>query len=205
MRWIALVVGLSTLGIGSARAEQGEASGGVEGALVLPGFSSQDRTAFALATWGVGAVGQYGVLDDLYVQGRFSFMTFQGRSARDLEVSGRALPGTLEFETFQYHVELGARYKLLAGYDIAPYVETHLGYLWSAVRDQRFLTPGGKDYGVDLPNRGEGAFTLGGGVAVDYRLFDLLFVGVAVRFVYAFGGDFHRYHLATPLQVSVYW
>ena len=71
--------------------------------------------------------------------------------------------------------------------NFAPYVETHLGFLWSAIRGQRFFTPGGKDYGIDLPNRGEGAFTMAGGVAVDQRLFNLLFLGVAVRLVYAFG------------------
>src|SRR5262245_20818654 len=132
----------------TARGEQGEASGGVEVALVLPGFKSNDPTAFALATWGVAAFGPYGVLDDLYVQARFSFMTFEGKSERDLDVSGRSLPGTLQFDTFQYHLELGARYKLFAGYDLAPYIETHVGFLWSAIRDQRFLTPGGKDYGL---------------------------------------------------------
>lgn len=189
----------------AAQAEEGEASAGVEGALVLPGFASNDPTAFALATWGVGVVGQYGVLDDLYVQGRFSFMTFEGGSDRRMDLSGRSLEGTLRFETLQYHVELGARYKLLAGYDVAPYVETQFGYLWSAFRDQRFLTPDGRDYGIDLPNHGQGVFTLGGGLAVDYRLFNILFVGVAVRFVYAFGAGLHRYHLAAPIQVSVYW
>lgn len=189
----------------AAQAEQGEASAGVEAALVLPGFRSNDPTAFALATWGVGAFGQYGVLDDLFLQGRFSFMTFEGKSVRDLEVAGRSLPGTLQFEAFQYHLELGARYKLFAGYDLAPYVETHVGFLWSAIRDQHFLTAGGKDYGLDLANRGEGAFTIGGGVALDYRLFNLVFVGLAVRLVYAIGGDFHRYHLAAPLQISIFW
>lgn len=204
MRVLALMLALLSLPL-SALAEEGEASVGLEGALVLPGFQSNDPTAFALATWGVGAVGQYGVIDDLFVQGRFSFSVFEGRSERDLEVMGRTLPGTLVFQTLQYHAELGARYKLFSGYKLAPYVETHVGYLWSGIRDRRFLTPGGKDYGLDLPNEGEGAFTLSGGLAVDYRLFNLLFVGVAVRFVYAFGGGFHRYHLTMPLQLSVYW
>lgn len=188
-----------------AQAEEGEASVGLEGSLVLPGFQSNDPTAFALATWAVGAVGQYGVLDDLFLQGRFSFSAFEGKSERNLEVLGRMLPGTLRFEAFQYHVELGGRYKLFSGYDLAPYAETHLGYLWSGIRDRRFLTPGGKDYGVDLPDQGEGSFTLSAGLAVDYRLFNVLFVGVAVRFVYAFGSGLHRYHLAAPLQISVYW
>src|SRR5688572_30441287 len=101
-----------------ARGESGEFSGGVEGALVLPGFFSTSPTVFALATWSVGAFGQYGILDDLYGQLRFSFTTFHAESDRTIDLSGRPLPGTLRFETFQCHAELGARYKLFSGYDL---------------------------------------------------------------------------------------
>jgi hypothetical protein len=204
MKRIGMLILLVTAA-GEARAERGEISGGVEGALSLPGFSSTSPTAFALATWSAAVFGQYGILDDLYGQMRFSFSTFRAESDRVLEVGQRPLPGTLRFDAFQYHVELGARYKLFSGYDLAPYVETHVGYLWSAYRDQRFLTPDGRNYGLDLEDFSEGAFTIGGGLALDYRLFNLLFVGVAVRFVYPIGDGLHRYHLSIPLQVSVYW
>lgn len=185
--------------------EADEISGGLEAALVLPGFSSENPTAFALATWGVGAMVQYGVLDDLYVQGRFSFMTFRGRSERTMEVFGSELSGTLQFETLQYQAEIGGRYKLISGYDLAPYVESQIGFLWSGYQDQRFLTPNGRDYGLDLSDFGEGALTLAAGAALDYRLFNLVFVGVAARFVFAVGERLHRYYLSVPLQVSVFW
>ena len=202
--WIPLMISVLLLP-SRARAEAGEISGGVEAALVLPGFSSTSPTAFALATWSVGAFGQYGILDDLYGQLRFSFTTFRANSEQVLDLSGRSLPGTLSFETFQYHLEIGVRYKLFAGYDLAPYVETQVGFLWSAYQGQRFLTPDGRDYGVDLDDFGEGAFTIGGGLALDYRLLNLLFIGIAVRFVYPIGEALHRYHLSIPLQVSIYW
>ena len=201
---IAMLV-LALLAPGRAWGEAGEISAGVEGALALPGFSSTSPTAFALATWSVGAFVQYGVLDDLYLQGRFSFTTFHAETDRVLEVAGRLLPGTLRFQTQQYHLELGARYKLFAGYDLAPYVETQIGYLWAGYEGQRLLTADGRDYGLELEDFGDGAFTIGGGFAFDYRLFNLLFVGAAVRFVYPIGGGLHRYQLTIPIQVSVFW
>jgi hypothetical protein len=188
-----------------AWAEAGEIAVGVEGALALPGYSSTSPTAFALATWSVGAFGQYGIIDDLYLQGRFSFTTFHAESERVLEVSGRALPGTLRFETLQYHLEVGGRYKLYAGHDLAPYVETLIGYLWAGYQDQRFLTPDGRDYGLDLDDFGDGAFTISAGLAADYRLFNLIFIGAAVRFIYPIGAAVHRYQLVIPIQVSMFW
>lgn len=205
MRVSLVVLVLGALWSRQAWAETGELSVGVEGALAVPSFRSSDPAAFALGTWSVGGLAQYGVLDDLYAQARFSFMAYSGETNHVLQPFGRPLEGTLRFGSRQYHAEIGARYKLLAGYLVAPYVETHVGFLWSTYHDQRLLTPDGRDYGIDVEDLGEPAFTLGGGLAVDVRLLNRVFVGVAARVTYAFGNSMQRYYVSVPVQVSVYW
>jgi hypothetical protein len=102
------------------------------------------------------------------------------------------------------HVELGARYKLYAGYNIAPYAEAMCGVLWATYSGQSFVDPMGRSYGVPIADKGEASFTLSAGLAADYRLLNMFFVGVAVRYVQALGGTASRY-VSAPIQVSYFW
>jgi hypothetical protein len=205
-RPLALIIAVSSAMIpGLARAEADEISVGIEGALVLPRVRANDSTAIAAATWGVGAYAQYGLLEDLYLQGRFMFSAFEGTIETTKEYRGRMLEGVLGFSSTMYHFEVGARYKVYAGYDLAPYVEAHAGWMWSAYRGQTFRDAVGRDYGLVLADFGEGQGTVAGGVAVDYRVMNSVLVGGTMRYVHAFGRSIELEYLAMAVQASWYW
>lgn len=187
------------------RAEEAELAVGLEGALILPALETGDRTAVSLATWGLGLYGRYGLLDDLDLSLRGSFAAFGGQVGTTMEVRGRAVVGNLGFDLQQWQFEAGARWKLFAGYNLAPYLEGHVGWMWSVYQDQRFMTPAGQDLGLELPNEGRGAFTVSAGLALDYRLMNLLFVGVAARWTEVFGDGPYRRYISAPIQVAFYW
>lgn len=185
-----------------ARAEKDEITSGLQGGLMLPGFSPKSKTAFTLATWSIGAFGQYGLLDDLYLTLGFSFSTF-GATAngyRYQEGGGYDHEGNLDFTARLYHPELGARYKLFAGYDLAPYLDVTLGYAWTTYHSVRF-----QDVDQDIPDFGEDALTLGVGVSLDYRLFNMLFVGIGFKYNHFWGDRLFQSYMSIPLQVSYYW
>ena len=58
--------------------------------------------------------------------------------------------------------------------------------------------------GLALPDEAHAALTLGFGVALDYRIFNLVFVGSAVRFTQAFAARYAR-AVSVPLEVRFYW
>jgi len=201
----ALVVLLALAGATEARAERREAAAGVEGGLALPALASQDATAFRLVTFGVGGFGRFGLTDSLDLELRFDFSLFRAKIDETRDLQGRDLVGVRYFRAEQYHASIGARYKLVSGYFLAPYLEAHAGLMWLVLRDQQFLSPAGEDFGVEVADEGQGALTLTAGVAVDYRLFDWVFVGVAVRWVELFGAGLHQRYLSVPLQAAIYW
>jgi len=190
---------------GTAQAELSEAAVGVEGGLVMPAFESQDSTAFRLITWGAGGFGRYGILDDLDLELRVGFSLFRAAANEQRTLQGRALDGVRYFRAEQYSVAVGARYKLISGYNLAPYIEGHVGAQWMVLREQQFLSPTGEDYGIAVPDEGQGGLTATVGLAVDYRLFDLGFVGVAARWVEVFGHGLHQRYLTVPVEVVFYW
>ena len=51
----------------------------------------------------------------------------------------------------------------------------------------------------------EGGFSLSAGLGADYRLVNLFFVGLTVRYTEAFGDGIYRRSLSIPLQFSFYW
>src|SRR5688500_16746031 len=106
IRWLPLIIaGALAMIPSAAHAEADEISVGIEGALVLPRVRAKDSTAIAAATWGVGAYAQYGLFDDLYLQGRFMFSTYEGAIETTKEYRGRMLEGVLGFSSTMYHFE----------------------------------------------------------------------------------------------------
>lgn len=189
----------------AARAEFREAAVGVEGGVLLPGLASQDQTAFRLVTFVAGGFGRYGVTADLDLELRVDFSLFRGKVGETRVLQGRDLVGDRYFRAEQYHASIGARYKLVSGHFLAPYIEAQAGLLWLVLRDQQFLSPTGESFGLEVSDEGRGAVTAAAGLAVDYRLFDLGTVGVAVRWVELFGGGVHQRYLSVPVQAAFHW
>jgi hypothetical protein len=137
---------------------------------------------------------------------RFDFSLFRGKRREGRAFQGRELVGDRYFRAEQYQVAAGARYKVVSGYDLAPYLEAFAGWQWRILRDQQFLTPEGLDYGLELGPEGQGAWTITVGVAVDYRLLNLLQVGAALRWTEMFFNQGERQRALTlPVEVAYYW
>lgn len=192
----------------AARAEQNEWSVGLESGLALLGFESQDQAqddrAFALATWSVGGVIQYGVLDDLFVEGRLSFSTFEA-TTRDTREGFGKITGNLAFVSTQVHPEVGLRYNLLGGYDFSIYAEGSLGLLWSIYSDHRFENDDGASFGLQIDDEGQGVFTAAAAIALEYRVWNLFLVSVSVRHVEGLSSGRFERKLMVPVQLRYTW
>ncbi len=181
-----LLVGcLSLLMVSTALAEKNEKVVGLTGGLFLPSFHSQSPAAPALGGWGVGAFGQYGLLHDLAVGLAFEMTSFSGEArGHRIVQDGQSYVGELRFNGTLYHPQLTAEYKLYAGYNLAPYLEASAGYVWATYRDQVLVNDDNQSYGLDIADRGQGSPTVSVGLAVDYRLLDLVMIGIAPRYTY---------------------
>jgi hypothetical protein len=201
-----LVLALFLVLPGLARAEQDEVTLGAEVGLLLPDFSPKSATEIAVATWNVGILLSYGVLDDLSLTAEFLFSMFDATSTGyTLRHDQLEYTGSLDFSSRVYHPRVGARYKLFSGYNLAPYVEAHLGWAWSTYHKAKLLNEDGLDYGLGLGDWGESAFTVSVGASVDYRLANAVFLGLGFSYTYAIGGGLLRQFFSIPLQVSYYW
>jgi len=188
-----------------ARAEQGELSVGVQGGVLFPGFSPRSQTAFTLATWEAGIEAGFGLLDDLSLTAGMLFSTYSGNlDGYTYESEGIDYTGTLEVDARVYHPRLGLRYKLYAGYNLAPYVDLAVGYAWSTYHGAR-LTKDGADIGVEIDDFGQGGFTVTGGLAVDYRLLNTVFVGVGMYFTYPLGGQLLKNYVHLSFYALYYF
>lgn len=188
-----------------ARAERNESTVGIMGGVLLPAFTAPQATAFTLATWSAAVEGQYGVTDNIYLRGSFTFSSFSGKAQPPdgVATNGRSYDGVMAFRGMYYHPELGARFKILGGYNLAPYLEANLGYLWGVFDKATVTTNRGGT--VPFPDFAQGAFTAGAGAAVDYRLFDTMFAGLAVRYVRTLGTTLARQYISVPVTISYYW
>ena len=190
-----------------ASAEQDELAVGAQGGLLLPAFSPTSPTAFTLATWTAGVYGTYGVLDDLSLTASFSFFMFEG-DAGGFKYTEESLDyeGTLICTTLAYHPEIGVRYKVYSGYDLAPYVDASIGFAWTTFHNSKLFNEDGLEYDVNINDFGEAIFTVSAGISLDYRIENTIFIGLGFKFTYAIGDDNLLEHFFTmPLQVSYYW
>ena len=208
MSWLKCAVFLSVLCFAnSALAEADEQVLGGSALVVIPMFESEDKTAFSGATVGAHVAYQYGVLEDLYTVAQFSFWVVQPSSTAyghfDTETQ-RQFDGTLSFNGEGYHGEVGARYKVYAGYDFSPYIEGYVGYLWSTFRDTDLKNEDGVRYGFDIGSFGRGAFTVAGAAGFDLRLWNLMFVGASAKYTMALD-DVAKGTLSFPVTMSYYW
>jgi hypothetical protein len=200
-----LCMGALLTSTASARAERGEWAAGVASGALFPAFASQDATAFRLSTWMVGVQGRYGLSDDLDLTLGADWAQFAG-SMNEAIMLGTPVDAVRVFSAQQIGVRAGARYKVLSGYDVAPYVEGALGYQWTiySAQDLREVQTG-RSFGVDLSDEGQGGATVMLGVAVDWRIFNLVFVGAALRVTEVFGAERYARFVTVPLELSVYW
>ena len=205
MMRVAFIV-VSLLAVCPAAAERGESSIGLAGGLRFPSFGSQDPTDFILTTWSAGAFAEHGVLDDLFVGARFHYNQFD---AVDIDhtatLDGRQYAGGLTFELQTWHVEVHCRYKVYAGHDLVPHLTLAGGWIWTVYRAPVLTTPEGQAIELTLDDFAEGAFTTSGGVVVDYRLLDMLFVGFGIELTHFWGDVLYGGHISVPVSVAWYW
>ena len=189
-----------------ARAERNEASVGMHGGLMLPSFSSTSPTAFTLATWAAGVAGEYGLLDDLSLTARFTFSMFDGDAAGfGFSEDGLDYSGLLRCSARVYHPQVGLKYKLYSGYNLAPYLEASAGYAWTTFHEPSLLNDEGLIYDVGISDFAEGSFTFTVGVSADYRLFNMVFVGVGIHFTYLVGDGLLEHYFSVPVFATYYW
>jgi len=190
----------------SAEAERNETSIGLQGGLMLPSFSSTSPTAFTLATWSAGAVGEFGLLDDLYLTAGFTFSMFDGDAAGyAYREDGLDYTGLLRCSVRVYHPQVGLKYKLYSGYNLAPYLEASFGYAWTTFHGPRLLNEEGLIYDVGISDFAEGSFTFSVGLSADYRLFNMLFVGVGAYFTYMLKDNLLEHYFSIPVFATYYW
>lgn len=191
----------------TAFAETDEKIVGGSALIAMPQFQSQDKTAFQATTVGAHVFYQYGLFEDLYAIGQFSFWVIQNASTdysfNDLTTE-RGYDGFLGFNGEGYHGELGARYKLYAGYNFAPYIEAYGGYLWTTFRNPDLKNEAGTSYGFDIESFGRGAFTVSGALGFDVRVWNLLMAGASVKYTMALD-DVVKGTLSFPITLSYYW
>lgn len=186
----------------SALAVEHELSFGLEGGLLLPGFDSPDPTAFHLASWTAGGAVQWGLTWDLWLLTRFSVSSFSAKVTETRDYLGHELLGERHFDALTFQTEAGVRYDLIGGYALSLYVEGGLSFLWSGYSDQQFLNEHGMDFGLEVPNEGQAALLVSGGLSVEYRLLDLLLISVGTRFARAVTPGLYQHHLVVTAAVS---
>ena len=189
-----------------AEAERNEASIGLHGGVLFPAFHPTTPTAFTLATWAAGVAGEYGLLDDLSLTARFTFSMFDGDAGGfGFSEDGLDYTGLLRCSVRVYHPQVGLKYKLYSGYNLAPYLEASFGYAWTTFHEPRVLNEEGLIYEVGISDFAEGAFTFTVGISADYRLFNMVFVGVGVHFTYLVGDGLLEHYFSVPVYGSYYW
>ena len=203
---IAAAAGIA-LGILSseAQAESLEIALGLTGGVLMPSFESTDRTSFALATWTTGVTARTGLTDDLDLELRVAMAMFRGATNTTLPYRGQSLDGRLHFAALSIHPELGARYNLVGGYALSPYVEAGLGFLWTRYTDQHLLDRQDRDFGLGIPNVGQGALTARVGASLEYRLLDLLLLGLRGGWARSLSRARYRQHFTLTLEAGFAW
>jgi len=198
-----LVLAISML----AHAERGESVISTRAGVWLPDFDPTSTSAFALATYSASTSYRYGLLDDLFIGVRFGLSGYNASTGDYRYEDPRtalAYTGRLYFSGMSYLTEATLLYNLYAGYNLAPRLEVSVGYLYSTYRDAELFDENDTSYGLDIADFGEGSLAYSAGFTLDYRLWNMMFVGVGARFVGASSGALSS-AIEFPLTLSLYW
>ena len=174
--------------------------------LFVPSFESAD-TGFKPAGVDVAMGYQFGLSDNLDVGFRFSYAYFSARADHTHieSATDRSYDGVLDFTGASYRPELTARYKVFAGHLIAPYVEASLGYGWTTYHNTRFADVHGRDFeGINVGDFGRGAPFASGGMGVDWRIANLVMVGISLRYLHGFDSLF-KGAFVFPIYATLYF
>ena len=94
----------------------------------------------------------------------------------------------MAFETTDLHPSLGGQYNLFPGLDFSPYVFVRTGLLLSLYRNQDFVNENGFRFaGIDFEPETQIQWTTAAGLALEYRLYERLIVGLEPSVTKAFG------------------
>lgn len=168
--------------VAQAHAEVGEAALTLEGGVLFPLVESQSQTAFANASWLVGARFDYGVTRDLRVGARFLYAQFDGQHSVTTDVGGVPIRDTFAFDLAAYAPQVFASYDLLVGYAVRPQLLVAGGYTWMVYDD------------VDLPQDAddspfaEGSFTTSAGLQFQARPLTHLTLTAGAEYVHHVDG-----------------
>ena len=189
----------------TAHAEKGELTSSVEGAVSLPSFDSGSPTAFDLAAWTLGGGFDYGVIHNLHLGLRFSYSRFNGVAPRyATDVNGRLQEGQLSFAGQFFHPQATARVNLFPGYNLAPYLDLGVGFLWAIYRGNQLLDDQFRLITEDIEDFGEGSLTLEAGFSLNYRIYNRVTVGIGVRWMTVFN-TIYSYSINVPFKFAYYW
>jgi hypothetical protein len=194
-----------------ARADPREKLVGFGAGLFSPGFEAQDRTAPALLSWAMQAFALYGPdwgprSWDLALGVSVSWATYSGVS-RDYthHRDGEAMHGDLFFTGAVYHPELFVQYKLLSGWDVAPYVEAGLGALWATYRDATLHDVStGQQMGSRVDDFGRGGVTASLALKVDWRVASSVRLGVAAKYTRS-SASLLKWAVSVPVTLAYHW
>jgi hypothetical protein len=209
-----LVLAMSLLPTKPAQAEEDELVVGVEGMLALPNtqpcdpFSgaSCNLVAWNLGAWSASGVFEYGILQDLYLGARLGYGRFWGATdGFTHEVLGVVEHGRLTFEGQMFSAQATARYNLLVGFGITPYLEGSVGFLWASYFNSELRNGGGRLVTNSIPEFGRAHLVFEVGVFADYRVLDTVTVGLGFRFGKVVDDLLLNSWLSIPLRVSYFW
>jgi len=194
-----------------AKADPKEKLVGLGVGMCSPGFDSQSRTAPALFSWGLQLFGRYGPdwgrwSWNLTVGASLSWATYSAVSrdyvhTRDSE----STLGDLFFSGALYHPELLVAYKLLSGWDIAPYAELGLGYLWATYSDASLHdTDTGNELDASVDDFGDGGLTASLAFRIDWRVTRSLRIGAGLKYTRTAAALLKR-TISVPITVTFFW
>ncbi len=187
------------------KAESGEFGVFLTGGLLFPSFEPEDPVAFDLVT-GIGGLGfTYGLTDDLWLDVRTTLTAYRGRVIERIRTNDETtVKGNLFFSSTQAHPTVGIQYNLYPGLNFSPYLIARGGFIYSTFRRQVFLNDQGQAFaGIEFDNAGQLQWTASVGLSLEYRLYEILLVGLEPTFTKAFGEGRNNWFGNLMLKVTL--
>lgn len=189
----------------AALAEQSEHFVGGEGVMLIPAHDPDNPTAFAQTAFGMRLSYACGLTDDLAVVTRgTSWLHRVAIPGVTRHVASRAeATGTMRARGGEgYRGELGLRYNAYCGYNLAPYLELYGGYQWTTFRDASLQQAA--ESTTAISDFAEGSVIVSVGAAIEYRLADIVLLGLSVHGTRALSGIYGQ-DVTVSARVAYLW
>lgn len=199
IRWLTLAALVAPWCPSVASAEADEKSITMESGVVFPLVESQSSTAFANASWSLGARYDFGVSDNLRLGARFRYSAFDGQVDVKTPVGDDEFTDTLAFHLSAYAPQAIAVYDLWPGGAVSPQLLAGAGYTWMIYEDLHL------PHGADDEPFAEGSATASAGLQLQARPLSRLLLTVGAEYTHHFAGLWQG-ALNVPVTASfVFW